>query len=118
MMPHHRNMVRSLCHVRAAFGGGLPGVLGTLRLSSPPRKLRDLSGQKGLSGISLLEAAPMPRSQTAEQKIRAGDAQADWVVLLGGYDGGAVEAALRMLQKDLDGVPGVYSLSHSLSARE
>ena len=23
MMPHHRNMVRSLCRVRASFGGGL-----------------------------------------------------------------------------------------------
>jgi hypothetical protein len=127
MMPHHRNMVRSLCHVRAAFGGGLSRVLGTIRFSPgrnglrAARDLQELPERKGLSGAALLESAPMPATpQTAEQKIRGMDAQADWVVLIGGYDVDAVEAALRGLRKDLDprAVGGVYHLSHSLSARE
>jgi hypothetical protein len=118
MMPHHRNMVRCVCHVRETFGGGLSGVLGTLRLSSPPRKLRDLSKQKGLSSVHLLQSEPMPRTpQTTEQKIRGGDAKADWVALVSGYDDRAVEGALQQLQAR-DAVEGVYRLSHSLSAKE
>src|SRR3954467_8443631 len=31
MMPHHRNMVRSLCRVRASFGGGLGQAMATIR---------------------------------------------------------------------------------------
>jgi len=30
MMPHHRNMVRSLCVLRAGWGGGLPRTLATV----------------------------------------------------------------------------------------
>jgi hypothetical protein len=128
MMPHHRNMVRSLCHVRAAFGGGLSGVLGTVRFSPGKagarvaRDLQQLPERKGLAGVTLLESAPLPNTpQTEEQKIRGMDAQADWVVLLGGYDAAAVEAALRALQKELkaDGpLARVYRLSHMLSAKE
>ena len=118
MMPHHRNMVRSLCRVRAGFGGGVAGALGTLRLASPPR-LRNLSNQKGLSSIHLLQSRPMARTpQTAEQKIRGGDAQADWVVLIGGYDAKAVAQVLRRLQRDLGGIARTYTLAHSLSAKE
>ena len=118
MMPQHRNMVRSLCRVRAGFGSGLAGALGTLRLSSPPR-IPNISNQKGLSSIWLLQAQPMARvPQTTEQKIRGGDAQADWVVLIGGYDARAVGLALRRLQRELGGIARTYALSHSLSARE
>jgi hypothetical protein len=116
-MPHHRNMTRSLCRIRASFGGGLPGVLGTLRASSPPR-IKDFSNQKGLSTIHLLQSQPMPRTpQTTEQKIRGGDAHADWVVLVGGYQAGAVKAALGQLHAP-GAVARVYRLSHSLSATE
>jgi hypothetical protein len=119
MMPQHRNMVRSLCRVRASFGGGLSHVLGTLRPAAPPRRLRDLSEQKGLTSVHLLQSQPMPRTpQTAEQRIRGGDAQADWVVLLGGYDAKAVGGVLRRLQRDLGGIARTYALSHSLSAKE
>jgi hypothetical protein len=124
MMPHHRNMVRSLCHVRAAFGGGLSRILGTIRFS-PATDIRgalaELPERKGLTGAYLLQSDPMPaKPQTEEQKIRGMDAQADWVVLLGGYDVDAVEAAQRRLRKDLapGAIDGVYSLSHSLSAKE
>src|SRR5688572_17489637 len=51
MMPHHRNMVRSLCEVRAGWGGGLPSVLATIRLS-PGSELRDLPRNERLTGRS------------------------------------------------------------------
>jgi hypothetical protein len=117
MMPHHVNMVRSVCRVRASFGGGISSVMGTLRLSSPPR-IKNVSDQKGLTSAHLLKSEPMPRTpQTTEQKIRGGDAQADWVVLIGGHDASAVESALRQLRTP-DAVGGLYRLSHSLSAKE
>ena len=121
MMPHHRNMVRSLCLVRASFGGGLSRALGTLRLSdAPPVKgLPGLSARKGLTAAHVLQAKRMARTpQTAEQKIRGGDAQMDWAVLISGHDAPAVESTLRGLQNRLGGVAGFYSLSHSLSAGE
>jgi hypothetical protein len=115
MMPHHRNMVRSLCRVRASFGGGLSRVMGTLRLPSSPRGTRlleQLPTEKGLSGAYLLQSAATP-PQTTEQKIRGGDARADWVVLVGGYDAEAVARALRKLQVR-GAVAGIYTLAHSL----
>src|SRR6185436_17818051 len=72
MMPHHRNMVRSLCAVRQSSGGGLPHTLATIRLARP---VRDLPRGKGLTSAHLLESQPMP-GQTLEQKIRGGDRSA------------------------------------------
>ena len=75
MMPHHRNMVRSLCRVRASFGGGVAHAVATMRFS-PYREARDCfrSGssamrclrcreRKGLTGAHLLESQPMPRAR-------------------------------------------------------
>ena len=39
MMPHHRNMVRSLCHIEESFGGGVARSMATIRLS-PLRQRR------------------------------------------------------------------------------
>jgi len=90
MMPHHLDMVRSLCTLRAGWGGGLPHTLATIRLS---KGLSDLPKRKGLTGAHLLESQPMPGAPTTEQKIRGGDRTADWVLLVGGYDGDAVRGA-------------------------
>jgi hypothetical protein len=43
MMPHHRNMVSSLCRVRARFGGGLAHALATIRFSPLPGVSRSVS---------------------------------------------------------------------------
>ena len=116
LMPHHRNMVRSLCHVRASFGRGLGGCIATLRLEHglPAQALAALPQQQGLVGAFLLEAQSMAGAPpTAEQKIRGGsDAEARWIILVGGYD----EAAVRRAASDLvgDGMPGVYRLSYTL----
>jgi hypothetical protein len=108
MMPHHLNMVRSLCRVRASFGLGLGQALATVRFAPSPGGGRSLSKwlaaealsrlpeRKGLVGAHLLESQP-PASvpQTAEQKIRGGsDAQADWVLLICGYDVEAVKTVV------------------------
>ena len=108
MMPQHRNMVRSLCVLRAGWGGGLPQTLATIRLS---KGLSDLPKRKGLTGVHLLESQPMPAA-TAEQKIRSGDASADWILLIGGYD---MEIVKNLVP---EGIVGFYRLAYSLSAGE
>jgi hypothetical protein len=140
MMPHHRNMVRSLCRVRACFGGVLAHALATIRLSPSPESARALSKwlaseampklpqREGLTGAHLLESRPMiGRPQTAEQKIRGQDTAADWVVLICGYDAEAVRlvvdhelgADTLVAQGALPGpVASFYRPSYSLTAGE
>jgi len=97
MMPHHRNMVRSLCEVRATWGGGVPQTLATIRFSLASNLPKLPQGQ-GLTSAHLLQSVPMAATpQTTEQKIRGGDASADWVLLIGGYDTEAVKAAVAAL---------------------
>lgn len=130
MMPHHHNMVRSLCRVRASFGGGLGQLLATIRFS-PPRRggralvkrlageaLPALPARRGLSGASLLQSAPAELTPlTLEQRIRGGDARADWVAMIGGYDVEAVRSAVAELA--LPGaVTGVYRLAYSLTPKD
>jgi hypothetical protein len=103
MMPHHRNMVRSLCLVRDGYGGGVAQVMATLLGK------RVLPRGKGLTSAHLLESQPMP-AQTAEQKIRGRDRSVDWVLLVGGYDEGAVRAAA--------GNGELYRPAYSLSSGE
>ena len=129
-MPYHRNMVRSLCRVRASFGGGLGQVMATIRFS-PPRRggrallkrlateaLPELPGRRGLSAAHFLESAPAAAiPYTTEQQIRGGDAHADRVVLIGGYDLDAVRAAADGLAVP-GALTGLYRLAHSLTARD
>lgn len=129
MMPHHQNMARSLCRVRAAFGGGIAHTLATVRFT-PPRRgrgaflkrlaqtLAALPARKGLSGAHLLQALPQP-GQTAEQKIRGGDATVDAVVLVGGYEAGAVEAVVQGELGALGNrIDGLYRPAFSLVSRD
>ncbi len=120
MMPHHRNMVRSLCALRAGWGGGLPQALATVRFSPRAGALPKLPRRKGLTGAHLLESQPMAGApQTAEQNIRGGDGAADWVLLVGGYD---VEAVRTAVADELDAQPerivGLYRPAYSLSSGE
>ena len=97
MMPHHRNMVRSLCEVRATWGGGVPQTLATMRFSLAS-DLPKLPQGQGLTSAHLLQSVPMAATpQTTEQKIRGGDASVDWVLLIGGYASEAVKAAVAAL---------------------
>jgi hypothetical protein len=127
MMPHHLNMVRSLCRVRASAGGGHAHAMATVRFSPKrgsgvTRRLADalpaLAARKGLVAAHLLQAAPMPSAQTAEQKIRGGDAAADWVLLVNGYDAGAVRDAVTKDAAVPDATTGLYRLAYSATAKD
>ena len=139
MMPHHLGMVRSLCRVRASFGGGVPGVLATIRFSAAPGRRRSvfhwlatetlpgLPACKGITGAHLLEAHAPEGGPTTEQKIRGGDATADAIVLVGGYDADAVKAVIGdtlsverfAVHGALPGrIEGIYRPAFSLTARD
>jgi hypothetical protein len=122
MMPHHRNMVRSLCTLRAGWGGGVPQTLATLRFTPRAGALPELPRRKGLTGAHLLESRPMTGPQTIEQKIRGGDSSADWVLLIGGYDDDAVAKAAHELSAGPFAAHGaafgLYRPAYSLTARD
>jgi hypothetical protein len=136
MMPHHRNMVRSLCRILASFGGGVGQYMLTLRLSPVPGReeplrkhleetLSGLPERPGLTGGHLLRTDTPNLVATTEQRIRGGDAVADWVVLVSGYE----LAALDAIRDQALGEPSLseagagngtttllYRLSYSLAA--
>lgn len=138
MMPHHLNMVRSLCRLRASVGGLIGGALATVRFSPPRRGARSvtqwlasevlppLARRKGIAGACLLQAqqqAVAPR--TTEQQIRGQDGTADWVLLVSGYDAGPVgvasdeiRRALAARKAEVNPARGLYALAYSLSARD
>ncbi len=94
MMPHHRNMVRGLCRAEASSGTALGRALLTLRSSSAiTLDLAALSARKGIVAAHLLRAIAQPPPQTAEQKLRGGDASPEVVALVTGYHEAAVQAA-------------------------
>src|SRR5687768_5013932 len=97
MMPHHRNMVRSQCRILETNGGGVAQFMLTVRFSPAVgqadalhRNLRSLLGRlptsPGITGAHLLLTETPDAPATAEQKIRGGDAAADWIILVSGYD--------------------------------
>lgn len=104
MMPKHRNMVRSQCRIEMSAGRGIAGYTATIRLSPAPsgeaelnRYLRaiavDVPDRPGLAGFHLLVTDTPDAAPTAEQRIRGGDREADWIFRADGYE----EAALRRL---------------------
>lgn len=116
MMPHHRNVVRALCRVRASFGGGVAHAVATLRFSGKAKI--ELPRGKGLTGAHLLQSQPLP-AQTAEQKIRGEDASADRVLLICGYDVDAVGAAASEMSGALHGAAAaLYRVAYSLRPKD
>ncbi|MGE0502711.1 MAG: hypothetical protein AB7I79_18465 [Rhizobiaceae bacterium] len=105
MMPLHRNMVRSQARIVASRGAGIATFMATLRLS-PAAGGRDaldtalraavagLPERKGITGAHLLHTDTPAAGRTREQKIRGGDAAADWIFLVSGHDESALEAVL------------------------
>ncbi len=128
MMPQHRNMVRSLCAVVLTSGGGIAKSLLTVRVAPRPgeatalldrlrRMLPGLPALPGITGAHLLQTQPSQpgMATTAEQKIRGGDRAADWIVLLGGYDSGAV-ADVASSQLNAAALAAAGAQSESISA--
>ena len=137
MMPHHRNMVRSQCRISESFGGGIGQYMLTLRVSPVPGKeealhreirsrLAALPEIPGLTGAHLLKTETPKLVETTEQRIRGGDAVADWIVLLSGYDADvldqigreALAAALVAAGAREAPQAATYRLSYSLAATD
>lgn len=102
MMPHHRHMVRSQCEVLASRGGVTASHALTVRLSPGraeaaeglraglARFIEAWPAQAGLTGAHLLRHRAPAIATTTEQRIRGGDAVADWVLVLTAYDAAAL----------------------------
>jgi hypothetical protein len=97
MMPHHRNMVRSQCHVLKSCGGTVAQRTLTIRLAPAPGHNATLSdalairieryaSRPGLVGAHLLKHERPAIAATVEQRIRGGDREADWIIVVSGYD--------------------------------
>jgi hypothetical protein len=102
MMPRHSGMIRSQSRIVASNGCGIATYMETLRLSPVPGREAELEQflrtslnasleQVGVIGAHLVITDTPKASETAEQRIRGGDAVADWVVLLSGHSRAALE---------------------------
>jgi hypothetical protein len=138
MMPHHLNMVRSQCRLLASFGAGLGKAVLTIRLSPADGQAGPLRAwlenllarqaeSQGIVGAHLLQTQTPQAAMTQEQKIRGGDAVADWIVLLSSYETEALQHALanelspqRLM--DAGALAGmtqdIYALSYSLGKHD
>lgn len=134
MMPHHRNMVRSQCHVLESSGSSVARNALTLRVSplqGSDDKLRGffkalctaLVQRPGIVGAHLLRHQTPLVAETTEQRIRnSADRVADWVFVVHGYETQAVQSlvdadlstgALRASGAAEGALSGLYGLSHS-----
>ncbi len=106
IMPSFRNMNRTLCRVTATFGSGVGTHLLTIRLAPVTDSaealgdwlaadaLPGLVRQPGIVGAHFLEGdEAASRVETEEKRLReSADETAGRVVLVDGYDAGAVRA--------------------------
>jgi hypothetical protein len=133
LMPHHRNMMRSQCHVLASHGGAVARHALTTRFASASGRANDVRshfallahaivGRPGVVGAHVLHHEPPALALTTEQKMRgAADRVAERVFIVCGYDLSALrEVVESSLGEGLTGVgvaPGyvtdLYSLSYS-----
>lgn len=141
MLREFVGMNRTMCGVTASHGSGIGGYLLTVQLSASPGRedelrgwlseqaLPELAARAGLCGAHLLIAdQAVSKTPTQEKELRgAPDEIADWVVLVEGYDRGAVEQAQgELLGPDgLSGhggaegaVAGLYTLDYTLGEDE
>jgi len=139
MMPHHRNMVRSQCHVLESSGASAARHALTLRVSPLEGRADDLRTffrtlsavlvqRPGIVGAHLLRHQTPPVAETTEQRIRnSADRVADWVFVAVGYDALVLEslvhadvgvAALRASGAAEGALSGLYTLSHSATVED
>ncbi|WP_425258644.1 hypothetical protein ACPOLB_24380 [Rubrivivax sp. RP6-9] len=98
LMPHHRHMVRSQCHVLDSRGGVTARCAFTVRLAPASgreaelraalrRVVESAPSQPGMAGVHLLRHEVPPMAATTEQRLRGlADGAADWVLIVSGYD--------------------------------
>jgi hypothetical protein len=124
MMPHHRHMVRSQCHVLESRGAAVARQALTLRLSPEGGRKAELQlALKALAAdlVPLLQHQAPAIAETTEQRIRGGaDQGADWVLVVCGYEAAVLDAlAQGPLNEDalvaLGARPGVVGGRYALS---
>jgi hypothetical protein len=130
MMPHHRNMVRSQCRVLESRGGVIARHALTVRLAPAAERaapLRDalrstierLVTRPGITGAHLLQHQRPAIAATTEQKMRGGDREAEWILIVAGYDARALdqiavaEAGAALLEGGA--APGALAAVYDLS---
>ena len=132
MMPHHRSMVRSQCRVLESRGAGIAGHALTVRLAPAEghdaqvhdalrSTIERLVKCRGISGAHVLRHQRPEIAATTEQKMRGGDREADWILVVTGYDATALEegaiveagAALVGARAAAGAVTAMYSLATS-----
>ncbi len=107
MFPRFRNMVRSICAVRASFGRGVGRAIATARIT--PEEVREtelctwlvdvqfpaLASRLGIVGAHVLQNQPLPAtSRTREETLRGGDSAANWVILVEGDNATAIRTLI------------------------
>lgn len=138
MMPLHRDMVRSQCRVLARAGAGVASHMWTICLSPDARRedelarylagrIRGLPERTGITSARLLRTETPDAIPTKEQEIRGGDAVADWVVLVSGYDASILDAIARteFSKEQLEsagaktvGRGAIYRLVHAMTPQD
>jgi hypothetical protein len=118
LMPEHRHMVRTQCHVRSSHGFAVARAAETLRLATAPGRDGDVRdaidalgrsarARPGFVGLHLLQHEAPALAATTEQRLRGmADASADHVIVAVAYD----EAALPALAADELGDPALARL--------
>jgi hypothetical protein len=130
MMPHHRNMVRCQCQVLESRGGVMARHALTVRLAPTEKRdrpLRDalrrtieqLVTRPGVTGAHLLQHRRPAIATTTEQKMRGGDREAEWVLVVAGYDAQALDqiaiAQVGAALLDAGAAPGALAAVYTLS---
>jgi hypothetical protein len=129
MMPHHLNMMRSQCKLLSSFGAGLGKAMLTIRLSPAvgqtgpllawlEKLLARLAESRGIVGAHLLQTRTPEAAMTQEQKIRGGDAVADWIVLLSSYDTEVLQHTLanELSPQRLQAAGALAAMTHDIYA--
>lgn len=105
MMPRHLEMVRSQCRILSSHGQGIATYMATLRLSpqvGAEDRLADSLNEAlarvlkcaGITAAHLLRTETPNAEMTIEQRIRGGDAVANWIILLSGHNRDALASAI------------------------
>lgn len=138
LMPHHRHMVRSQCHVLESRGASVARHALTIRMSPAPGQDERLRAEiaaiankamsaPGIVGMHLLRHETPAIAATVEQKIRGADRVADWVLVSCAYDSAALDAlsASHLSEPELVALGSAvgtwrakYSLSQSATPRD
>ena len=137
IMPRFRHMVRGFATIAASAGFGLGAAATAVRFTpedgAAPALVEWVAGEilpalamtRGVAGGHLMRPAPPP-PMTREQQLRGADRPLPWLLLMTGYDAGALEGAIaahlgpRACEDHglRDMTVGCYALHHTASAAE